>query len=118
MKPVLPFKSFDVILPNNRSVVEQRVMSLQRKFKRNKEYQQEYVTFMTDVIDKGYAEVVPPHQLKREDGKVWYIPHHGVYHPKKKTLRVVFDCGAVYRGTSLNCQLLQVPTLPTLCWEF
>lgn len=37
----LPFKSFDVILPNNRSVVEQRVLSLQRKFKRNREYQQE-----------------------------------------------------------------------------
>ncbi len=107
----LPFKSFDVILPNNRSIVEQRVLSLQRKFKRNREYQQEYATFLSDVIDKGYAEVVPPHQLKREDGKVWYIPHHGIYHPKKKTLRVVFDCGAVYKGTSLNCQLLQGPYL-------
>lgn len=44
-------------------------------------------------------------------GKVWYIPHHGVHHPTKGKLRVVFDCGAIYKGTSLNQQLLQGPDL-------
>ena len=39
-------------------------------------------------------------------GRTWYIPHHGVYHPKKNTLRVVFHCGAGYQGTSLNSELL------------
>lgn len=84
----LLFKSPDVI-PNNRSVAEQRVLCLQRKFKSHREYQQEYTfpSFLSEAIDKGYAEMVPPHQLEREDGKVWYIPHHGVYHPKKKTLK-------------------------------
>lgn len=76
----LTFKSSYVILTNNCSVVEQHVLSLQRKFKRNREYQQEYATFLSDVIDKGNAEVVTLHLLKREDGKVWYIPHHGIYH--------------------------------------
>ena len=55
--------------------------------------------------------MVPPAQVNRTDGRVWYIPHHGVYHPKEKTIRVVFDCGATYQGTSINCELLQGPNL-------
>ena len=64
---------------------------------------------MQDVLAKGYAEVVPSEQLVTESGKVWYIPHHGVYHPRKKKLRVVFDCGATFHGTSLmeNCCKVQ-----------
>ena len=46
-------------------------------------------SFFTDVISNGYAEKVPQHQLDGVEGKVWYIPHHGVYHPRKNTLRVV-----------------------------
>ncbi len=98
-------------MPNNRCIAEQRAMSLKRKFQRNKEYHQEYVHFLNDVIKNGYAERVPQHQLNGTEGKIWYIPHHGVYHPKKKTLRAVFDCGASYKGTSLNSQLLQGPDL-------
>lgn len=38
---------------------------------------------------------------------MWYVPHHS----KKGKLRVVFDCGAEYKGTSLNHHLLQGPNL-------
>lgn len=66
---------------------------------------------MTDTISKGYAEVVPEGQLTRMDRKVWYLPHHGVYHPKKGKLRVVFDCGASFCGKALNAELLKGPDL-------
>ena len=56
------------------------------------------------MIKKVYAVKVPDEKLKRSDGKVWFIPHHGVHHPKKHKMRVVFDCGASYRGTILNEQ--------------
>lgn len=36
---------------------------------------------------------------------------NGVCHPKKKKLRVVFDCTVSYQGVSLNNQLLQGPDL-------
>ena len=41
-----------------------------------------------------------------------YIPHHGVYHPKKPNkLRVVFDCSAKHQNESLNDHLLTGPDL-------
>ena len=54
---------------------------------------------------------MPQHQLDGETGKIWYIPHHGVRHPRKGALRVVFDCSAEFKGASLNSQLLQCPNL-------
>ncbi|KAL0177460.1 hypothetical protein M9458_026354, partial [Cirrhinus mrigala] len=84
---------------------------LKRKLKRNESFHSEYAAFLNDVISQGYAEVVPQQEMEGAEGRTWYIPHHGVYHPKKNTLRVVFDCGAVYQGVSLNSELLQGPDL-------
>ena len=103
----LSFKEKDVTMPNNLCIAKQRVHGLRRRLQKDASYHDEYTKFLTDVINKGYAEQVPQHQLEPCKGKVWYIPHHGVYHPKKKTLRVVFDCGAEFKGVSLNSQLLQ-----------
>ena len=107
----LPFREPDVTMPNNRHMALQRAQQLLKRFKRNKAFLEEYQAFMQDVLAKGYAEVVPQEKLPTEHGKVWYIPHHGVYHPRKKKLRVVFDCGATFHGTSLNEELLQGPDL-------
>ncbi|TWW67378.1 hypothetical protein D4764_02G0004190 [Takifugu flavidus] len=53
---------------------------------------------------------VPQDQLSRDDNRVWYVPHHGVYHPKKKKIRVVFDCNATFQDV-VSGQLLQGPDL-------
>ena len=69
------------------------------------------LTFMLKLFAHGYAEPVPKDQIEKE-GRVWYIPHHGVYHQKKPgKIRVVFDCSASYMGVSLNGQLLQGPDM-------
>eukprot|EP00064_Thunnus_orientalis_P022985 superscaffoldBa00008270_g23209 len=107
----LPFREPDVIMPNNRHMALQRAQQLLKRFKRDQAFLEEYQAFMQDVLAKGYAEVVPSEQLVTESGKVWYIPNHGVFHPHKKKLRVVFDCGATFHGTSLNGELLQGPDL-------
>ncbi|KAK7884411.1 hypothetical protein WMY93_027534 [Mugilogobius chulae] len=65
---------------------------------------------MNEMISEGYAEEITV-QEREENGKIWYIPHHAVYHPRKKSLRIVFDCGATFKGTSLNQHLLQGPNL-------
>ena len=67
---------------------------------------------MKEMIDKGQAERVPDDELHLTNGRVWYIPHHGVYHPQKPDkIRVVFDASAEFKGESLNRHLLQGPDL-------
>lgn len=83
---------------------------LLRKFEKDKEYAAKYKEFMKDIIERGEAEVVPDGDLKRENA--WYIPHFGVFHPKKpEKIRVVFDCAAKTDSRCLNDYLLQGPDM-------
>ncbi|XP_043956787.1 uncharacterized protein LOC122822295 [Gambusia affinis] len=107
----LPVKHESVTMPCNKKLAEQRAINLKRKFQRNPLFHDEYKTFISNMLEMGYAVQVPNQQLNRPDGRIWYIPHHGVYHPRKKKLRVVFDCAASFQGTSLNDILLQGPDL-------
>ncbi|XP_035660814.1 uncharacterized protein LOC118405422 [Branchiostoma floridae] len=112
----LPFKRPNPAMPNNRPLAVQRLKHLQRKLSKDVNFKKDYADFMENIIEKGYAEKIPPDenvgpQHENENATVWYVPHHGVYHPQKKKIRVVFDCAAEYAGTSLNQQLLQGPDL-------
>ena len=53
------------------------------------------------------TERVPDEELHLSNGRVWYIPHHGIYHPQKlDKIRVVFDASTELKGESLNRHLL------------
>ena len=69
-------------------------------------FYEDYSTFMENIISKGYAR-----RSTTPSRGSWYIPHHGVYHPAKNKIRVVFDCSAQNEGVSLNSVLLQGPDL-------
>ncbi|XP_030843562.1 uncharacterized protein LOC115924830 [Strongylocentrotus purpuratus] len=108
----LPLKQRDVAMPNNKDQAERFLERQGQKLSKNKEIHEQYTTFMNDLEKQGYAEKVPEADLDRHDGKVWYIPHHGVYHPQKPgKIRVVFNCPISYKGKSLNQELLQGPDL-------
>ena len=108
----LPFKENYPALPCNRHMATQRLTGLKRRLTADEELHRKYTAFMTEMIEKGYAEAVPEESKSRADGKVWYIPHHGVHQAQKPDkLRVVFDCAAKFQGTSLNSVLLQGPDL-------
>lgn len=104
----LPFKgSSPPMLPNNKRLAEARLQHLKRKLRSNRQYHDHYTAFMEETISKGVAEPAPP---AHEGETIWYIPHHGVYHPRKPDkLRVVFDCSAKFLGISLNDTLLTGP---------
>ena len=107
----LPLRSREICLPSNRSQAEQRAHYLKRKLNKNPEFLTKYCQFMTTMLENGHAEKVPNTE-KPKKGKMWYIPHHGVYHKDKpEKIRIVFDCSAKFRGISLNDCLYQGPDL-------
>lgn len=104
----LPFKARPT-LPNNKALALICLDHLKRKLRRDQTYLKHYKTFMTEILDRGDAEQVT---MEGASGNTWYIPHHGVYHPRKPgKLRVVFDCSARYKDASLNEHLLTGPDL-------
>lgn len=104
----LPFKTRPQ-LPENKQLALVRLKHLKGKFERDPKFKDDYVKFMEGIFKDGDAERAE-HQPK--EGNVWYIPHQGVYHPRKpEKIRVVFDCSAKYDGTALNDHLLTGPDL-------
>ena len=102
----LPLRDELLPLPNNRRMAIKRLMSLQRKLERDGELHRAYTVVVEDLIEKGYAEPAKP---KLES---WFLPHHGVKHPRKPgKVRVVFDASARLGGSSLNDVLIQGPDL-------
>ena len=88
----LPIKENFKGLHNNRDDAVRRMRHLKKRFAspNNKEYMEEYMKFMGDMIAKGYAERAPSTTDARP-GMLCYINHHGTRHPKKNKLRVVFN---------------------------
>ena len=69
---------------------------------------------MEKIIKKGHASPVSIGDVTGlpQSGRVWYLPHFGVYHPKKLTqIRVIFHSSGEYEGVSLNGELLSGPDL-------
>ena len=80
--PLLP-KEEALKPPNFRNLALRRLHRLKHRLKSDSKYHSHYETFMKDMIDNGQAEKVPDNELHLDNGRVWYIPHHGVYHPQK-----------------------------------
>ncbi|XP_050409069.2 uncharacterized protein LOC126824016 isoform X1 [Patella vulgata] len=106
----LPFKDTNLNIPNNKELAYKRLQSSKNKMEPYPEYKHDYCDFISDLLNQRYAVKVPSEQLYVPDGQIWYVPHHGVYHPRKPDkLRVVYDCSAKWNGLSLNNCLLQGP---------
>ena len=106
----LPFREENLKMPNNRSQALKRLNSLRSRMTKNPKFQDEYQEYMSSMIDKGYCERVPEDDAAPE-GTVFYLSHHAVYHPRKKTLRIVFNASESYEGEVLNDHLLQGPDM-------
>ena len=106
----LPLKNPAITkLSRNRYLAEKRLLSLKKRFLKNSDFFSDYKGFVEEMTDKGYAS---KSNKEVQEGRTWYILHHGVHHPSKPgNIRLVFDCSAKFKGTSLNKNLMSGPDL-------
>ena len=105
----LALRNDNMSLPNNRKMVEKRMIHLKRRFQKDFKFYEDYNKFMEEIISKGYATEA---KINSPDRRTWYLPQHGVYHPHKPSkLRVVSDCSTELNGRSINKELLPGPNL-------
>lgn len=104
----LPFKSKPPKCDSYRPALK-RFNLLEAKFRKEPKFKSEYFAFMDKIIEEGEAEMVSLTESAIFNHDEWFIPHFGVFHPKKGKLRVVFDCSSKVNGVSLNDYLLQGP---------
>ncbi|KAJ0169299.1 hypothetical protein K1T71_015183 [Dendrolimus kikuchii] len=114
----LPFTNENPECQHGRSkdIAQKRFYLLERKFKKNPKFQEEYARVMQEYIDLNHMTRITnevPYELI-DHPKAVYIPHHAVVREEKETskLRVVYDasCKGV-NGVSLNDNLLVGPKL-------
>ena len=93
----LPWRTGCPSLPNNRQVAEKRLNCLRKRFDEESDLFQLCKDRMNEYEDQGYIRKVPEDSYSV---KVWYIPHHATTQSK---FRIVFDCAAKFKNSSLNC---------------
>ena len=107
---VLPWRQYPPFLPYNRFTAECRLQSLKNRLLLDGELLENYKAAMEQYLTMGHARRVPLDEINVQDKPLWYLPRHPVLNKPGKT-RVVFDCAAKHKGTSLNDQLLTGPDL-------
>ena len=106
----LPLKS-EANFPSNKDQIYNQFLLTKKRLMKDETLFDEYSKFMNTMIDRGFVEKIPEHEIPANEGESWYLPHHAVRHKKKGKLRIVFNCAMKYRGISLNDNLLAGPDL-------
>ena len=88
-----------------------RLFGLEKQFKKKPDYVVRYSKAIDQYIALGHVRRLEVKELLGQEGKTWYLPHHGVEQNGK--LRVVFDASSRHQGQSLNDYLLQGPDVMT-----
>lgn len=110
----LPFKPSDrTNLGNSKNKAVMCFFSLEKKFRTNQLYKDDYVKVIEEYIKLGHMRKISNDELKSAD-QLYYLPHHSVFKETSTTTktRVVFNASAKStNGRSLNDNLLNGPII-------
>ena len=94
-----PWKISPYLLPKNQIFAKARLNLLAKRIRKDPLFRTKFTETMADYIDQGFLERVPENELYGSPID-HYIPLHGVSHPRKEKLRIVFDAAARYPNAS------------------
>lgn len=105
----LPLLTHRPPLGESRALAEKRLLSMERRMKRDPVFRQKYVDFMREYEELGHMSVSHLDWRKVEHA---FLPHHAVLKSPESKIRIVFD-GSVptTTGVSLNQCLHAGPKL-------
>ncbi len=112
-----------VQLPRSRDVAFHRLLSIERKLRKNDDIRKQYHEKIAHFLEKGYARKLTPEELAVPSDVEWYLPHFDRQHPNKPgKIRIVFDAASRASGVSLNDFLLTgsdlLNSLPEILIQF
>ena len=79
----LPLKNNDAESSNNKELGLSWPMKLKQRLSSDTQCRKDYVDFMQENIKNEFVEKIRKKEALTKNKRVWYIPHHGVYHKKK-----------------------------------
>ena len=106
----LPLKDPDTKLPSCEAAVYHRTRTVLQRIKDNPSKLSLTCEAMQKNLSKGFVELVPNTEISSQS-LCWWLPIFAVMHPRKPSVRLVFDASATFRGVSLNDVLYSGPDL-------
>ena len=105
----IPWRQNPANLPSNKKIVMKRLNSLKKRFQNDPVLFQSYSQEMKKLIDNNYLDL----STSSDTELCHYIPHHPVWHPRKGSLRIVWDCAVslndfVHEGPDLINSLVDI----------
>ena len=97
----------------NYPLAKQRLESLERSLSKNPDKAARYNTAIREYKINGWARRLTESEIKNTKGPVYYLLHHGIYQPEKRStpLQIVLGAACQYQGISLNSFLHKGPCL-------
>ncbi|XP_055681872.1 uncharacterized protein LOC129789246 [Lutzomyia longipalpis] len=93
----LPFKGEREVPGSSYERARARFLRVEKEFEKDREFQEQYINFMLEYLAMGHMVPVPQHEIYKEPGQQYVIPHQAVLRPSSTTtkLRVVFDASSL-----------------------
>ncbi|XP_055922260.1 uncharacterized protein LOC129953275 [Eupeodes corollae] len=110
----LPWRHDNQKMPDSYKTAFNRLMCLQKKFKREANLKDKMQAEIDNLLIKGYASKLNVVKVATSNNPVWYLPIFVTQNPNKPNrVRLVWDAAAKSNGRSLNDFLLTGPDLLT-----